>query len=85
MPSELNKAYIAFHLKEVAEAAGQMLVELERDPTYDVGAYFADMTHLYHHVNSAWNARHSTQQQAERCSESDFNRWRQYPDDLPLL
>jgi len=43
------------------------------------------MQHLYHHVNTAWNARDATETQVEKATDDDFNRWSQFPTDLPAM
>jgi hypothetical protein len=40
------------------------------------------MEHLYHHVNTAWNARDSSAERADACSQEDFDCWRQFPQDI---
>ena len=43
-----------------------------------------DIEHLYHHLNTAWNSRNSTDRQAKECTEHDFNQWRRFPDDIDM-
>ncbi|HEX6993788.1 MAG TPA: hypothetical protein VF339_06535 [Gammaproteobacteria bacterium] len=81
---QLNKAYILFQLREAAESIRTLIQEIEDDPDYDIGAYTVDMMHLYHHVNTAWNARYSTKEESDACSEEDYERWRRYPNDLEI-
>jgi hypothetical protein len=42
------------------------------------------MEHLYHHLNTAWNARDESPEGVAATSEEDFQRWRQFPEDLYL-
>lgn len=81
---QLNEAYISFHLREAAESIRERIEAIESDPEYEIGSYTADMMHLYHHVNTAWNARFSSEEESEACSEENFERWRQYPSDLQM-
>jgi hypothetical protein len=81
----MNKPYITFHLSEANKALDRLLKDLESDPEYEYGNYRVDMEHLYHHINSAWNAREASEEAANDCSEEDFRRWRQFPTDLELL
>lgn len=85
MTPRLNTNYILFHLREAAEAAQQTVAEIERQSDYDIGSYIVDMMHLYHHVNTAWNARFATPEQAKACTEDDYERWSQFPSDLQPL
>jgi len=75
----MNKAYILFHLKEAQEELGKTIHEIESQPDYDYGEYVVAMMHLYHHINTAWNARDVSPDVAERCSEDDFYAWRRFP------
>ena len=81
----MNKPYITFHLSEASEALDKLLKDMGSDPEYEYGDYRVDMEHLYHHINSAWNAREASEKAASDCSEEDFRRWRQFPTDLQLL
>ncbi len=38
------------------------------------------MPHLYHHLNTAWNARYSSNAVGE-ASEDEFRQWGQFPSD----
>ena len=82
----MNKEHVLFHLKEAHDALEKMIQEIENDPEYANLEYWGEMRHLYYHVNTAWNGRHATPEEAEECSEENFDRWRQYPgDDLELF
>ena len=80
----MNKEYVLFHLRETQDAIETALKEIEAEDDYDYGNFVVDMAHVYHHVNTAWNARDSSAAEAETCSEEDFNRWRQFPTDLDM-
>jgi hypothetical protein len=41
--------------------------------------------HAYHHLNTAWNARHTETKKYKNQTDTDFKRWGQFPagfDDL---
>jgi hypothetical protein len=80
----MNKGYILYHLKEAHEELTRTIREIEQDPDYDFGEYLVMMTHLYHHINTAWNAKDARPEQTDTCSEEDFERWRQFPSDIDL-
>ena len=75
----MNKQYVLWNLSEARREITRMLREIESDPEYDFGRYVVDMAHLYHHINTAWNARDASDEAARLCSEADFERWRQFP------
>jgi len=81
----MNREYILFHLKEAQEEIESTIAEIEKDSEYGYGNYVVSMSHSYHHVNTAWNARDVSNENAERCSNEDFNKWRQFPDSNELL
>ncbi len=75
----MNKAWILFNLREARESLGNLIKEIESDPEYGYGDYVIDVTHIYHHINTSWNGRDATYEEANQCSEEDFYEWRQFP------
>ncbi len=80
----MNKDHVLFHLREARTELETTLREIERQPDYDYGEFVVAMTHLYHHVNTAWNAREVSPERSQRCSQEDFSAWRQFPRDLDM-
>ena len=37
------------------------------------------LRHAYHHLNSAWNIRHTKTQKYRKLTESDFKKWGKFP------
>ena len=81
----MNKDFVLFNLREAHEEIEKTIHDLEGDVAYDEPEFLVAMMHLYHHVNTAWNARNSTPEQSKTCSEDDFNRWRRCPKDAEVL
>ena len=77
--TRMNKDWVQFHLTHAHEALGQLITDMKADQDYDYGEYVVDMSHVYHHLNTAWNSRDTTEDAARECSEEDFYRWRQFP------
>ena len=75
----MNKNFMLSNLREANEEILRIIREIESDPAYGYGDYVVGMTHLYHHVNTAWNARDASDDRVKDCSEEDFYRWRQFP------
>lgn len=73
----MSTDYTLWNLRHAAEELASIIasVESEGDEGIDAVAF----GHLYHHLNTAWNAREATQDQADKCSESDFYLWRDFP------
>lgn len=80
----MNKEWVLFHLKEALEEIESTIKEIESEPEYDEPEFSVAIAHLYHHVNTAWNSRHSSDEETEECSESNFNEWRQFPSDVAM-
>jgi hypothetical protein len=81
----MNKNFLLSNLREAQEEITKTINDLETDAEYDESELSVAMMHLYHHVNMAWNARHSTPEQSKNCSDADFNRWGGYPTDLETM
>jgi len=74
----MNKSAIRAHLKEAAEQLAATLRVLD-GKGYGEEALRVEISHVYHHVNSAWNGRKCTAKQYRECSDKDFSRWRKFP------
>jgi len=74
----MNKQAVKNHLKEAAEQLAISLAELGRK-NYDEEALRVHISHVYHHLNSAWNGRKCTMKQYRECSDKNFSRWRKFP------
>ena len=79
----MNKSYTEFHLKEALEQLEQTLCSINSGE-YDETDLQPDMEHLYHHINTSWNARHASSSQAEKCSQEDYEQWRLFPTDIDM-
>ncbi len=81
----MNRDWVRFHLGEARDGIATTLAEIESTPDYDYGEFWVAMQHLYHHLNTAWNSRTATELQVKQASDQDFNRWNQFPTDLPMM
>ena len=81
----MNREWVLFHLTEARDEINKTLKEIRETPDYGYGEFWVAMQHLYHHVNTAWNARDATATQVEKPTDDDFNRWSQFPTDLPAM
>jgi len=77
----MNKEYVLWNLKEAKEELDRTIKEIENEPDYGYGDFVVAMTHLYHHLNTAWNAKGASKAETDQCSQEDFNKWRQFPSD----
>ena len=75
----MNKDFILFNLTEAKEELDRIIQEFETQDEYSYGEFVVHITHLYHHINTAWNARDASSKETEKCSQADFECWRQFP------
>jgi hypothetical protein len=78
----MNRAWILFHLQEGVEELERTIREISDDPEYGEPEFAAAMRHLYHHINTAWNARAASEERTNASSDSDFDQWERFPADL---
>ena len=76
----MNRQFVLHNLKEAAESLANLVGEFESSSEYEEPELRVDLGHVYHHLNTAWNARMSTDEEAEVCSPEDFSRWRVFPE-----
>jgi hypothetical protein len=81
----MNQSAIIFHLKEAKEELDQTIAELEASPDYDAAEFQVAMSHLYHHLNTAWNGREASADRHRECAQSDFDAWRKFPPNTDLF
>lgn len=79
----LNRQWISFHLEEAQEELVRIL-ECLSNPDYDEVEYRVNMQHLFHHINTAWNARSVSDEQTAEGREEDFHKHRKFPSDLDI-
>lgn len=75
----MNLQNILFHLKEAEEELNEAIEKIEKNKDYDSVEFNIAMSHLYNHLNTAWNSRTTSKEEAISCSEEDFQKWRKFP------
>jgi hypothetical protein len=81
----MNRDWVLTNLREANEELTRTIADIERDATYDFGEYRVAMQHLYHHLNTAWNARDASPLAVQASTDAIFNRWSALPSDLPMM
>lgn len=81
----MNREHLLFHLREALEELSRTIEECAKDPEYSEGELCVGMQHLYHHLNTAWNARAVAPQRIEQATDQDFNAWGLFPNDIEQL
>ena len=80
----MNRDAVLFHLREAKEELDRTISEIESDQTYDEPEFRVAMSHLYRHLNTAWNGRDASAERHTACSQSDFDTWGKFPSDGDL-
>lgn len=76
----MNKDFVLFNLHEASEALTDLINNIESDEDYDYGDFVVEMSHLYQHINFAWNAQNASETEAKECSEENYRRWGRLPE-----
>ena len=77
----MNREWVHFHLQKASEELQTLVTALESSTIEDEEFEIA-MTHAYHHLNTAWNSRSISDEQARQHTDWDFVQWRQFPKEL---
>jgi hypothetical protein len=80
----MNKDYVLYNLIEAKEELDRTIQELQLELEYGDPEFSVAMQHLYHHLNTAWNARNATVERTNECSDSDYKAWRKFPTDIDM-
>jgi len=87
MDKELNRESISFQLREAQEAIATLLEDLAdpEEQDYDEERFTIDMTHIYHHINSAFNTRFAREDYYETMTQEEFDQNERFPTDIILF
>ena len=72
-------------MREAYEELGCTIAEIEGAADYGSGEFLVAISHVYHHLNTAWNARDASEAAVREVSAEDFKRWSAFPDDVVLF
>jgi hypothetical protein len=81
---KLNYGLIRLHVAEAREELQRIEAELLAEAKPDKDHLQVWFDHAFHHLNTAWNARHATDKQEVELSDENFNRWGRFPRDIKL-
>jgi hypothetical protein len=76
---------VLFHLNEAHEKPTRTIRHLRETSDYDYGDFMPAMQHLYHHLNTAWNATDASPKAVQAVGDKDFRDWSAFPTDLPMF
>lgn len=78
----MNKDHVLFHLEEAEKAIGDAISNIKAESDYEAVDLRIDMSHVYHHLNTAWNGREASEEDSRENSDENFDKWRSFPKDL---
>ena len=78
----MNRSVVLFHPREASEQLDKTIKGLTSQSDYGAEEFLVEMSHLYHHLNTAWNGRDQTDEQFKQCTGEDFYRFRKFPTEL---
>ena len=81
----MNREWVLHNLSEAQGEISTMVAEMQASRHYDYPEFWVTMQQVYHYLNTAWNSREATADQVENATDGDFNRWSQFPADLPMM
>jgi hypothetical protein len=79
----MNKEAILSHLTEAAQQLLTAIESLKTDSAYEVEQYRVEMSHVYHHLNTAWNGRNGTEDEFRNAEK--FDEWGKLPETSDLF
>lgn len=79
----MNTRWVLFHLGE-ARRELDLLTKMIETGAPAKEEFEIALEHAYHHLNTAWNSRSISDDQAARHTDEDFVTWRQFPKELNL-
>ena len=75
----MNKEWIAFHLDEAAEQLRETVKRLSSEPGYSHSEFMVEISHAYHHINTAWNSRDASPEVVANHTNADYDEWQKMP------
>lgn len=81
----MNRESVLFNLREAHEELSKLIEDMESDPDYTSAEFLVAMSHVYHHLNTAWHTQDENIEATRECMQEDFDRWRLMPSSEELL
>jgi hypothetical protein len=83
----MNRDAVLVHLRKAKEQLDRAITEIEKDKSYDADDFLPAMSHIYHHLNTAWNGKDTPAKDYADNSRHKYHDWRKFPpnDDLLLF
>lgn len=78
---KLNYEIILFNIKEARELLEEIENQLKDENLSEI-EFQTQLEHSYHHLNFAWNIRHSSTEEYKEMSDDNFNNWSKFPKEI---
>lgn len=78
-------AYIAWNLDDACEELSQIIEMIRPDAEIDEAEFKSRLTHLYSHLNTAWNVRNESSDSINAASAEKLQAWKLFPKDINTL
>ena len=78
----MNMSLVKIMLEEGARDLQALLLEIERVPNFEEVEFSIQLNEIYGSINTAWNARNVSDDEAAKRSEEKYYEWRQFPRDI---
>jgi hypothetical protein len=80
---KLNVALLLYNVRDAREQL-EVIEKALAAGTADEDGLQVWFDHAFHHLNFAWNARHSSSKRHSGLTDEDFNRWSKFPRDINI-
>jgi hypothetical protein len=83
----MNHDAVLVHLREAKKELDRTILEIEKNKACEAGDFRTAMSHIYHHLNTAWNGKDTPAKLYAESSRHKYHDWRKFPpnDDLLLF
>jgi hypothetical protein len=81
----LNWRIIQANIREAAEELERIESRIASTKRPDEVELEIFLRHAYHHLNTAWHARHAATKKYKNLTDSDFKKWGMFPKGFDVL
>jgi hypothetical protein len=74
----IQRAYILDNIADAREEL-EAIEKALANPDYGEFDFRGDLSHAYHHLNFAWNARNASDEELTNLSDSNDAKWSKFP------
>jgi hypothetical protein len=75
----LNRALVRRQIEEAREQLEDLEARLKKGPRLSEEELEILLGHAYHHLNFAWNSRHSSERAYRNLTDAQFQKWGRVP------